>query len=410
MSEFERQSIISGVGQSAVGRRLGRSGLDLTIDAALAAIADAGLTPADVDGIATYPGAGGGAGAGFSGPGTPEVQDALRLSVNWHAGGLEGPAQLSAVVNAVLAVGAGLARHVLVYRTVTESSEQGSGGRQGIGLGGGGGSGGGGGVPRMGGVMQWSIPFRAYSAANWLAMNAQRHFHEYGTTPEQLAMIAVNARRNAGLNPKAIYREPMTLDDYFASRIVTTPFRLYDCDAPVDGSTALVVSAAEHAAGVDHPVARVEAVGTALRGRPSWDQFDDMTAMAARDPGAQLWSRTDLKPADVDVAELYDGFSFLALCWLEALGFCGVGESGPFVEGGHRIALDGELPLNTNGGQLSAGRLHGFGFLHEAVIQLRGEAGDRQVGSGVEVAAVANGGGPVAGALLLTRSGGAHAG
>ena len=129
----------------------------------------------------------------------------------------------------------------------------------------------------------------------------------------------------------------------------------------------MIVSAAEHAADVDHPVARVEAVGTALRGRPSWDQFDDMTTMAARDAGAQLWTRTDLKPADVDVAELYDGFSFLTMCWLEALGFCGVGESGPFVEGGHRIALDGELPLNTHGGQLSAGRLHGFGFIHEAV-------------------------------------------
>jgi acetyl-CoA acetyltransferase len=401
MTDAERRSIISGIGQSAVGRRLGRSGLDLTIEAALAAIADAGLTRADIDGLATYPGAGGGAGVGFSGPGSPEVQDALRLNLNWHTGGIEGAAQLAAIVNAVLAVGAGLARHVLVYRTVTEGSEQGAGGRQGIGLGGGRG-GGGGGAPRMGGSMQWSIPFRAYSAANWLAMVAHRHFHTYGTTPEQMAMIALNARRNAGLNPRAVYRDPMTLDDYFASRMVTSPFRLYDCDAPVDGSTAVIVSAAEHAAGVDHPVARVEAVGTALRGRPSWDQFDDMTTMAARDAGAQLWTRTDLKPADVDVAELYDGFSFLAMVWLEALGFCGKGESGPFVEGGHRIALGGELPLNTQGGQLSGGRLHGFGFVHEACLQLRGAAGDRQV-AGAEVAAVANGGGPIAGALLLTR-------
>jgi acetyl-CoA acetyltransferase len=405
MTDVERRAVISGIGQSAVGRRLGRTGVDLTIDAALEAIADAGLTTTDIDGLATYPGAGGGAGPGFSGPGTPEVQDALRLEVNWHTGGIEGAAQLAAVVNAVLAVSAGLARHVLVYRTVTESTEQGSGGRPGIGIGGGAGGGGGGGVPRMSGVMQWSIPFRAYSAANWLAMNAHRHFHEYGTTPEQMAMIAVNGRRNAGLNPKAVYRDPMTLDDYFASRMVTSPFRLYDCDAPVDGSTAVVVSVADHATAVDHPVARVEAVGTALRGRPSWDQFDDMTTMAARDAGAQLWTRTDLKPADVDVAELYDGFSFLAMVWLEALGFCGKGESGPFVEGGHRIALDGELPLNTHGGQLSAGRLHGFGFIHEACLQLRGEAGDRQVGAAVEVAAVANGGGPIAGALLLTREG-----
>ena len=400
MTAFEQRAIISGIGQSEVGRRLGRTGIELTIDAALEAIADAGLTTDDIDGIATYPGAGGGAGAGFSGPGSPEVQDALRLKVSWHTGGIEGAAQLAAVINAVMAVGAGLARHVLVYRTVTESTEQGDGGRPGIGLGSGGG---GGKAPRMGGSMQWSIPFRAYSAANWLALNCQRHMHEYGTTTDQLAMIAINARRNAVINPKAVYRDPMTLDDYYASRLVTTPFHLFDCDAPVDGSTAVIVSAVEHAADVDHPVARVEAVGTALRGRPSWDQYDDATTMAARDAGAHLWERTDLKPADVDVVQLYDGFSFLAMTWLEALGFCGKGESGPFIEGGQRIAREGELPLNTHGGQLSAGRLHGFGFIHEACLQLRGEAGERQVPKDVEVAAVANGGGPIAGALLLTR-------
>ena len=306
---------------------------------------------------------------GFAGPGTPTVQDALRLSLNWHSGGPEGPAQIQAVINAVMAVSIGLARHVLVYRTVTESTAQGSGGRAGIGVG----------TDGIGGPMQWSMPFRAYSAANWLAMNAQRHFHEFGTTREQMAQIALNARRNAGLNPNAIFRDPMSIDDYFAARMITTPFCLFDCDVPVDGSTAVIVSAAEHADAVDHPVARVEAVGTALRGRPSWDQWDDMTTMPARDAAAHMWSRTDLRPDDVDVAELYDGFSWLAMAWLEALGFCGRGESGPFIEGGKRIALDGELPLNTHGGQLSAGRLHGFGFLHEAVVQLRGDGGDRQV-------------------------------
>jgi acetyl-CoA acetyltransferase len=400
VTDFERRSVISGIGQSDVGRRLGRTGLDLTIDAALEAIADAALTVADIDGIATYPGAGSGAGPDFSGPGSPEVQDALRLHVRWHTGGIEGAAQLAAVVNAVMAVGAGLARHVLVYRTVTESTAQGGGGRQGIGLGGSGRT------PRMGGFLQWNIPFRAYSAANWLALTCSRHMHEYGTTTDQLAMIALNGRRNAERNPKAVYREPLTLDDYYAARMITTPFRLYDCDAPVDGSTALIVSAADHARDVDHAVARVEAVGTALQGRPSWDQYEDGTSMAARDAGAHLWTRTDLKPSDVDVVELYDGFSFLAMTWLEALGFCGKGESGPFIEGGSRIARTGELPLNTNGGQLSAGRLHGFGFLHEAVLQLRGEAGASQVThKDVELVAVGNGGGPIAGAMLLSREG-----
>ena len=387
-----RRVVISGIGQSAVGRRLNRSGIDLTVEAALAAIADAGLTVSEIDGLATYPGAGGGP-AGFAGPGTPEVQDALRLRLDWHAGGIEGPAQLSAVVNGAMAVATGLARHVLCYRTVTEATEQGSGGRGGIGTG----------VPRMGGTLQWSIPVRAYSAACWLAMNAQRHFHEFGTTREQLGMIPVTQRRHAALNPKAVYREPMTLEDYLSARMITTPFGLYDCDAPVDGSTAVIVSSADYAPDAPHPPARLEAVGTALRGRPSWDQFDDMTTMAARDAAASMWERTELRPSDVDVAELYDGFSFLTLCWLEALGFCGRGEGGSFVEHGTRIGLDGELPLNTHGGQLSAGRLHGFGFIHEAVTQLRGDGGERQVREPPEIAVVANGGGPIAGCMLLSR-------
>lgn len=389
---FEHRAIISGIGQSAVGRRLDRTDLDLTLEASLQAIADAGLTVADIDGIATYPGAGGGPG-GFAGPGSPEVQDALRLSVNWHRGGIEGAAQMSAIIDAAMAVACGLARHVLVYRTVTEASAQGGGGRQGIGTG----------IPEIGGAQQWTIPFRAYSAACWLALNANRHFSVYGTTREQLGMIPVTQRRNAALNPKAVYTDPMSLEDYLAARMITTPFGLFDCDAPVDGSTAVIVSTAAYAPDAPRPVARFEAVGTALRGRPSWDQFDDMTTMAARDAAASMWERTSLRPSDVDVAELYDGFSFLTLCWIESLGFCAPGEGGPFIEGGHRIALDGELPVNTHGGQLSAGRLHGFGHVHEAVTQLRGDGGARQVGKPVRVVAVANGGGPIAGCMLLTR-------
>ena len=395
MSSSERRAVISGIGQSAIGRRLGRGELDLTIEASLAAIADAGLTVGDIDGLAAYPGNVMGDTSGNAGPGTPTVQDALRLSLNRHSGSPEGPAQIQAAINAVMAVSFELARHVLVYRTVTESTVQGSGGRAGIGVG----------TTGIRGPFQWSLPFRAYSAANWLAMNAQRHFHEFGTTREQLAQIALNGRRNAERNPFAIFRDPLSMDDYFAARMITTPFCLFDCDVPVDGSTAIVVSVADHATAVDHPVARVEAVGTALRGRPSWDQWDDMTTMSARDAAAHMWSRTDLGPADVAVAELYDGFSFLALAWLEALGFCDHGEGGPFIEGGKRIALDGDVPLNTHGGQLSAGRLHGYGFLHEAMVQLRGEGGERQVPGDPEVAVVANGGGPVAGAMLLTRLG-----
>ncbi len=397
---LERRSIISGIGQSDVGRRLGRGELDLTVDACLEAIADAGLTRDDIDGLATFPGAGVGT-SGFAGPATPEVQDALRLKLNWHDGGLEGPGQLRAVFAACLAVAAGLAHHVLVYRTVTESTAQGEGGRRGIG----GGTGGTGsrGVPRFSGTLQWTLPYGAVSAVNWLALIAQRRMFEYGLTREQLAWIALNGRRNAALNPKAIYRDPMTLEDYLAVRMISTPLCLYDCDAPCDGSTAVVVSHADYAPDTPSTACHVNAIGTALRGRPSWDQFDDMTTFSARDAAASMWERTELGPSDVDVAELYDGFSILTMVWLEELGLCAKGESGPFVEGGQRIALDGPVPLNTSGGQLSAGRLHGFGLLHEACVQLRGEGGARQVPTRPEVAAVAAGGGPIAGCMLLTR-------
>lgn len=393
----ERAAVISGAGQSAVGRRLYRGALDLTVEACLAAIEDAGLTPADIDGLATYPGAMD-TPPGFSGVGVAEVQDALRLELDWYNGGLENPAQLGSVVTACAAIAAGYARHVLCFRTVTEASAQGDGGRASVTVG----SGGGGGV-RIGGFMQWSLPFGAASAANWVALYAQRYMHVYGLTREQLGQVSLTARRHAALNPKAIYRDPMTLDDYLAARPISTPLGLYDCDAPCDGSTAVVLSAVEATPDLRRPPIRVQAVGSALRGRNSWDQWEDLTTMACRDAAAMLWDRTELRPSDVDLVELYDGFSFICAAWLEALGFCGKGEVGSFLADGDRFFRDGALPLNTNGGQLSGGRLHGFGLLHEACVQLWGEAGDRQVPGTPQVAVAASGGGTLASCLLLTR-------
>ena len=404
MSEIlERRASITGIGQSAIGRRLERSNVDLTLEAVLAAIADAGLEKTDIDGLATFPGGALNArDAGrYASAGVRDVQDALRLELGWSQGGAEGPAPIGAVISACLAVAAGLARHVVVWRTVTESSQQGSGSRAEVAHAAGLGDG------RVDGYRQWSIPFGAGSSANLLAMYAQAHFDRYGTTREQLAQIALTDRANAALNPRAVFREPLTMEEYLAARMISTPLCLYDCDVPVDGSTAVVVSHVDAAKDAPHPTVNVHAVGTAMRGRPSWDQFDDLTTMAARDAAAHLWSRSDLTTADIDLAQLYDGFSFLALAWLEALGFCEPGQGGAFVEGGKRIARDGDLPLNTDGGQLSAGRLHGFGLLHEACVQLRGDAHDRQVrlpkAKTPSAAVVANGGGPVAGCMLLTR-------
>jgi len=382
---------VTGVGASTVGRALFRHPTDLAIEACLAAIDDAGLTRDDIDGAAAFHIEGS--------AGVVEMMDALALEVGWFADLGIGPSQISAIFEAVMAVQTGRARHVLVFHSSCEGTVRQTLGR------GGSMPGAASAVPeRVSGMQQWWLPFAAPSAGNHIAMYAQRHFHEYGTTREQMAQISLVERANAGKYEKGIYRDPLTMEDYLSARMITEPFCLFDCDIPIDFSAAVVISDPDATSGLRKPPVAIEATSTAMRSRMSWDQFDDLTTMVLRDVGADIWRHTDLRPGDVDVAEIYDGFSFIAMAWLEALGFCGKGEIGPFIEGGSRIALDGELPINTNGGQLSSGRMHGWGYLPEACRQLWGEGGERQVPNDPEVAVVASGGGTFAGALLLTRS------
>jgi acetyl-CoA acetyltransferase len=395
MSYFEKHAIISGLGISRIGRKTGIPGAELTIEAARSAIEDAGLAPNDIDGIASF-------------GDTPfdEVTDALGLQATDVTVGFDTGGVLIPVMSAFRAVSERRARNVLVYRTVAML---------------------GGSMnqsaspmlnplasppvePRLPGTRRKLRPFEdidelvaahSYSAANWLAMHCRRHMELYGTTKEQLGWLAINSRHNAGLNSRAAYRDPMTMDDYLGARPVSLPFGLFDCDVPIDGSIALVVSHADYAAGCPNPAVKVEAIGGAY-GSGGWFHRDDFPKMASVEAANEMWSRTDLTPSDVNVAELYDGFTYLTFAWLEALGFCADGEAGPFVEGATRIALDGALPLNTYGGQLSAGRMHGYWLLHEACLQLRGQAGERQVAQRPEVAVAAAGGGPIAGCMLLT--------
>ena len=390
VEKFESKVAITGVGLSEVGRRLGRDPMGLAFDACRAAVADAGLTMDDIDGLSTYPG-GAAKDGGHPEGGIYPGADALGIAPTWFCGTGETPGQSGAVVNAMLAVASGLCRHVLCFRTVWETTSIAWGNRQNTGVGGG---------SRISGEMEWRLPYGAMSAGNWIALMASHYFHRYGATREQLGWIPVTERAGAAHNPVAIYQEPMTIDDYLDARMITTPFGLFDCDVPCDGSTALVVSAVDCAYDGPHRPVLVEAVGTQMRERMSWDQGTLLHEPMVDGPSAHLWSRTNLKPADVDVALLYDGFSFNALSWLEGLGFCGKGEGASFVEGGTRIARDGEIPLNPHGGQLSAGRLHGYGFLHEAVTQLRGHGGGRQV-DGAEVVVVSTGGGHPGGAFLF---------
>jgi acetyl-CoA acetyltransferase/uncharacterized OB-fold protein len=392
---FEHRAVLSGVARSRIGRRLMVDPLSLAVDACLGAVADAGLTLEDIDGLSTYPGA---VGMGMSEGGPTAIEEALRIHPTWINGGGDLPGPGGSVIAAAMAVASGLCRHVLCFRTVWESTyatlaSSGSGG-----------SGGATGQRVSGPLREWRAPFGAMSAANWIAMNANQYLHRYGAPREMLGLIAVNGRANAGLNPAAIYREPMTMDDYLSARPITSPFGLYDCDVPCDGSIAVIVSDASVAADLPRPAVRIEAVGTQILERVSWDQGTLTHEPQVLGQAAHLWTRTSVRPSEVDVALVYDGFTFNAISWIEGLGFCGFGEAYDWLDGGRRIALDGELPVNPHGGQLSEGRTHGFGFIYEAMQQLRHDAGDRQVANAT-TAVVTSGGGTPSGVLLLQRAG-----
>lgn len=383
-----REAFITGIGISEVGVRLTRSAAGLTMDAIKAAVADAGLTLDQIDGVSTYPGKMQ-AFLGFSPIGVDEVIEMCGLNTRWHTGAAESTAQLGAITDAASAVRSGLARHVICFRTVYEAAALSRPDE----------------FPPMErrkdvtGNSQWVSPFGAFSAACWTAQFAMRHMKRYGLTREQLAQVALNDHANAALNPSAIVKEPLTMDKYMSARMISSPFCLYDCDRFTDASTVVIVSAGDALDEVSAIPIRIAASAGSVE-RYSWDQAEWASAYPT---GRDLWKNTDYSAKDVDTVQFYDGFAFQPITWLEGLGFCGIGEGGQFLEGGKRIALDGELPMNTGGGQLGWGRLHGFGFAYESVVQLRKKGGARQIPGNPKVAVATSGGGPMAAALLLTR-------
>jgi acetyl-CoA acetyltransferase len=372
-----REAYITGIGMSEVGVRLTRSPLGLTVDAVREALDDAGLTIDQIDGISTYPGKMPSF-LGFSPVSTDDLMEAMGIKPRWYVGAAEITAQLGAIAEAAAAVKAGYARHIVVFRTVYEAAalarpDEFAPLNRSTGVTGG---------------SQWVSPFGAYSAACWTAQFAMRHMKRYGMTREQLAQIALNDHRNAALNPRALVKE---------ARLITTPFCLYDCDRFTDVSTVVIVSASDALDEVSATPIRIAAAAGSCD-RYSWDQAEYAGAYAT---GRDLWRNTDYTVADLDMVQLYDGFAFQPITWLEGLGVCEIGEGHRFIEGGTRIALDGELPMNTGGGQLGWGRLHGFGYAYESVVQLRGIGGARQVKGEPRLSVATSGGGPLAAALLL---------
>src|SRR5262249_15666620 len=283
VEKFEERAAITGIGASRLGRRLMVPPLSLTIDACEAAVADAGLTLDDIDGLSTYPGLDI---AGMGEGGVSALEGALGLRPSWINGGMDTFGPGGSVIAAVMAIAAGLARHVLCFPTLWEATfqqrlKEGKGHQ-----------------PGGARTSSWQMPFGATSAAHTLALNAQRHFHRYGTTKETLGWIALNQRANAALNPTAVYRDPMTMDDYLDARMITTPFGLYDCDVPCDGAVAVVVSAIDAARDMPKKPVLFEAVGTQIIERTDWDQSTLTHEPQSLGQAAHMWTRTSLRPAD----------------------------------------------------------------------------------------------------------------
>jgi acetyl-CoA acetyltransferase len=374
---------VAGVGFSDVGRRLPLSDDQLVYQAITAAMADAGMTPADIDGIATM---------GGNAMAMGQLMGILPLNY-FYSSTLLGPAFVEPAIMAMSSVASGLAHTCVAVRLIRmfgganrpATTEAASG------------------PMRVPGDAQFSAPFGAGAAGATIgAFQMQRHMQQYGTTYEQFAANAVNARYHASLHPEAIFRDPLTVDDYLNARFVSEPLRLLDCDYPVDSAAAVIFTTSDRAADWRQKPVLVESYALSAIRDFDMSLIDDFTWNSPAHCAEVLWSRTDLKPSDVDTVQLYDGFSIITFEWLEALGLCGRGEAGPFVEAGH-TRLGGKVPLNTDGGACNFGRRHGANFCIEAVRQLRGDAGDRQVPD-AEVAIWSNAVGCFAGAVLLTAS------
>lgn len=362
---------IVGAALSDCGRVDDKSAFELHFQGASRALADAGLTKADVDGFMSH-------GTGVLAP--IEVAEYLGLQPHWiDSTGVGGATWEFYVEHAVAAIEARFARTVLIVYGSTARANLKRGGRSAnLSFG-------------NRGPTQFEVPYGHTIMAKY-AMAARRHMHEYGTTIDQLAEIAVSTRYNASLNPDAYYRDPITIDEVADSPMMADPLTKLHCCIRSDGGGAVVVTSAERARDCARAPVWVLGTGEAVS-HTTMSEWDDFCASPAASSGQAAFGRAGLTPADVDVCQLYDAFTPMVLLTLEALGFCGTGEGGPFVEKG-RLRVDGELPTNTDGGGLSACHpgMRGMFLLVEAVRQLRGECGPRQV-PGAEVCCVNGTGG-----------------
>ena len=252
----------------------------------------------------------------------------------------------------------------------------------------------------VGGEMQFAAPHGYLVPPQWLAMWARRHQHVYGSTCEDLGQIAITQRQHASANEHAVARQPITMDDYLAARWINEPFRLYDCCLEVDGAAAIVITTLERARHLAKPPVVIRGFAESHAQGGSWEQWPDLTAMYSARAAPKLWQRTGFSARDVNVACMYDCFTYTVMATMEDYGFCPKGEAGPYFGEG-RATYGGDVVVNPHGGLLSEGYIHGMNHHFEAVLQLRGEAGVRQV-DGAEIALVTGGAGPFGGGTVYT--------
>jgi acetyl-CoA acetyltransferase len=381
---LKEKGAVTGVGETAYTRASGRSVLALQLEASLKAIEDAGLAPKDIDGIIAYS------------PGLTVAEDFitnlgiedLRFSAATPMGGAS---CVAAVQCAIAAISAGICRHVLIPigRNGSSGARIGTRVQQ---------------MPQFRTIGEFEMPLGAIAPAQLYAPMARRHMELYGTTSRQLAEIAVNTRAHALLNGRGMMKKPLTVEEHQGSRMISDPLRLYDCSLESDGGCAIVVSGADRARDMRQRPVVVMGIAEGHPDSPSAiTQRPDLTRLGLAKAAPKAFGMAGVSHDDIDVAEVYDCFTYIVLCQLEDIGFCKKGEGGPFVMGG-TIARDGKLPLNTHGGLLSQAHMVGMNHVVELTRQLRGEAGAAQVAD-AEIGLVTGYGDMGDGSIAIMRRG-----
>ena len=377
------KACITGVGETKYVRGSAKTAFELQIESSLKAIADAGLTPKDIDGVIPIGIVSGTADDFIDNFGIPD----LRFSALVPHGGAS---PVMALQCAAAAIAAGVCNHVLITfgRNVSAGSNK-AGARIHQ-------------MPQFHYVTEFEYATGAIAPAQLYAPMARRHMELYGTTVAQFGEVAVACRQHALLSDNALMKKPITLEDHRNSRMIADPFRLLDCSLESDGGAAVIVSSAERAGDLRHRRVYISGVAAGHPDSPgSITQRPDMTSLGLGKAAPRAFAMAGVTPADIDVAEIYDCFTYAVIRQLEDMGFCKKGEGGPFVEGG-RLLLGGALPTNTHGGLLSQAHVWGLNHIVELARQLRGDGGRAQV-AGAEVGLVTGYGDMGDGALAIMR-------